>query len=169
MFFLMKLRARLQPMGRSWLARCREQGWTKDTKLPRGHVSPLWRKRFPLRDYEALKQRLLAVAGQAVCLHQEEDLPQLLSRGEFYRGYNSRMMKGEAGRCHANSSRLWERNSSKLRIVTGYALSRDGAWRQHTWCVDKDDKVIETTEKRVLYFGFPMTRAEAEEFADNNW
>lgn len=163
----MKLRARLRPVSRKWLSACRKNGWTKNTRLP--PPSPLWRKQYPARDYEALKQRLLDAAGFAVCLHQEEDLPFLLSRGEFYRGYNSRTMRGQNCRCHANSAALWDVNRSKLRIVTGYALSRDGMWRCHSWCIDKDDKVIETTEKRVLYYGYPMTPAEAEEFLDNNW
>lgn len=116
-----------------------------------------------MSDYEKLKQRLL-VTGQAVCLHHEPDLQTILSRGQFFRGYNARMMRGESCKCHGNSAALWDANRNKVKIVTGYALTRDGVWRQHTWCVNGDGCVIETTEKRLLYYGFTMTHTEAEQF-----
>jgi hypothetical protein len=119
-------------------------------------------------DYETLKQRMLAVAGQAVCLHREIDLKELLARARFSRGYNARMMVGEPIRCHANSAALWDANRNKLRLVTGYGLTRDGMWRQHSWCIDQDDRVVETTVKRLLYYGFILNRDEANLFHLNN-
>ena len=55
--------------------------------------------------------------------------------------------------------------------MTGYALSDDGMWRQHSWCICdageeyiEDSIIIETTEKRLAYFGFIMDEEESEEF-----
>lgn len=152
----MKTRFHLNPASPSWLEICRSKGWTVDSVFPSGGL------------YETLKQKLLSVSGHVVVLHFEEDLQKILSRGRFYRGYNSRTMKGDPCGCHRNAANLWSVNRRKLSIVTGYALSVDGGWRQHSWCVDEDHKVIETTTKRVLYFGFPLTPAEAAIFLYNN-
>ena len=54
--------------------------------------------------------------------------------------------------CHNNCDLLLE-NDDTIKIFTGYALSLDGLWRYHSWCIDKDDSIIETTESRILYFG----------------
>lgn len=58
------------------------------------------------------------------------------------------------------------------RICTGYALSEDGMWRQHSWIIwhkARSNQIIETTVPRILYFGFVMTTEMCEEFADNNY
>lgn len=101
-------------------------------------------------------------------MYYEEDLHDILARGVFLRGYNAMFMPGEACRCHANSAYLWDVNRKTMLIATGYALSRDGMWRQHSWCVSrKSNRVIETTEKRLLYYGFIMTDRESERNAMN--
>jgi hypothetical protein len=54
--------------------------------------------------------------------------------------------------CHDNCEILLKLKKIK-NIYTGYALSPDGLWRYHSWGIDKYDKIIETTEARLLYFG----------------
>jgi hypothetical protein len=39
-----------------------------------------------------------------------------------------------------------------ISIATGYALSDDGLWRQHSWGILREG-VLETTKVRVKYFG----------------
>ena len=90
------------------------------------------------------------------------------------------MQKGEPSQCHTNSAMLWEANKSRtlegpyreeLALATGYAMSEDGLWRQHSWCVLRTParvKVVETTVPRVAYYGFVMTHAEAERFAERS-
>jgi hypothetical protein len=123
---------------------------------------------------EPLKLKLLEIGGWAVILPiVEEDLEKLLSRGRKFPG-KSITKRGENCRCHSNSCLLWEANQDKLLISTGYALSDDGIWRQHTWCVWKPEgrqrsfKVVETTEKRVQYFGYIMSEEECQVFCDEN-
>ena len=159
-------------MSQRWLKSCRARGWTKRKPFP---AEPLasGAANFPAEKYEELKQRLLAVAGQAVCFHYEEDLLDILRRGQFFRGYDAISRRGEPCQCHSNSAALWQANQGLTKIATGYALSRDGMWRQHSWCVMWNQKtdayqVIETTEPRLLYYGYVMNSAECEKFLSDN-
>ncbi|VBB17637.1 hypothetical protein YASMINEVIRUS_100 [Yasminevirus sp. GU-2018] len=54
--------------------------------------------------------------------------------------------------CHDNCYKLYKKDRSN-KVYTGYALSADGLWRNHSWII-KDGSIIETTEKRVLYLGY---------------
>ena len=72
---------------------------------------------------------------------------------------------GERSDCHANAVALW-RSGDAIAIGTGYALSHDLLWREHSWAWDRDGRLIETTETRTRYFGIRMDGPEAEWFAD---
>lgn len=117
---------------------------------------------------------LLSFGGTSVCLPKdgvEEDLDNILLFGQLWFGKNIRKMEGEQCRCHRNSSLLWDANRSNTRICTGYALSEDGIWRQHSWVIhlkSASNQIVETTVKRVAYFGFCMNQAQCEEFLYNN-
>ena len=115
-----------------------------------------------------LRDKLLTFGGEQACMpNVEEDLHNILNRGQFWYGDRIKIMKGEDRRCHRNSSELWWNNKDKLCIATGYALSEDGMWRQHTWCINvrpRVNQIIETTEKRIAYFGFVITYKEAMKF-----
>ena len=113
-----------------------------------------------------LKRKLLGIEGKRVALPaMEEDLREILTRGQLWRK-RVRLIRGQPSRCHQNAANLWEQNRERLILVTGYALTRDdGIWRQHSWLYDPVwDRVIETTTRRSLYFGFAMTTDEAEDF-----
>ena len=158
---------RWTPMDDDWKQRCQNNFWMKDTVNEALQLHPaLDPKLFEL------KARLLEFAGDAVCLPpDEEDLNELLNYGQFWIGNNIKMMKGIPSQCHYNASRLWEQNKDKCHICTGYALSSDGMWRQHSWCIwnkARSNQIVETTEPRILYYGFVMTTEQCEEFAYNN-
>lgn len=120
-----------------------------------------------------LHHKLLSFGGSETCFPIiEEDLTQILERGQLWFGDKIKMMKGEPSQCHANACELYQNNKKthEIAIATGYALSADGLWRQHSWLVKRNVRsinIIETTAKRVLYFGFVMTECEAEEFCQN--
>jgi len=79
------------------------------------------------------------------------------------------MSRRQPSRCHANSGFLWDANRDKLELCTGYALSEDGLWRQHSWCWwPAQRKVVETTERRKAYVGFVMTAKRVEQFYYDN-
>lgn len=70
--------------------------------------------------------------------------------------------------CHKNVSRLWKKTPNGMAgIGTGYALSGDGLWRQHSWGLRREG-IPETTGERAKYFGVLPQRDAAESFAQAN-
>ena len=120
-----------------------------------------------------LHEKLLSFGGSETCLPIKElDLHDILDHGQLWLGDRPLMRRGEACHCHENSCGHYLRNKNSLdvTIATGYALSEDGIWRQHSWVLwrkPRSVKVLETTTKRVLYFGFAMTAEQAEAFCDS--
>lgn len=135
----------------AWLRLARERGFTLRTGDPA---------------FLPLKKRLLEIGGWSVCTpHIEPDLEKIISRGMRFPG-RSRTMRGEPSQCHRNSALCWDENRELCTICTGYALTRDGMWRQHSWVLTNEGTVVETTVKRIQYFGFPMTPEECELFLE---
>ncbi len=101
-----------------------------------------------------LKNKLVAFAGHNACLTRHEpDLFELLEKGVFIAGENILMEPGEPCRCHDNVALLADEHEH-VAIMTGYGLSVDGLWRQHSWCINTlNDQLIETTAARLIYFG----------------
>jgi hypothetical protein len=119
-----------------------------------------------------LEQKLLVHGGTRMVYRYEPDLAALLKRGEAFDG-PVEVVSGESRSCHSNAAQLWSENKDVLVIVTGYALSDDGLWRQHSWLMRKpltagQHQIIETTIKRVKYFGFILNDTEAETFLRMN-
>lgn len=126
--------------------------------------------------HQELIDRLLALGGDGVAITFEEDLHKILSRATPFKGSKTRKFRGRACRCHQNSAELWKSDPKRYRIVTGWALSPDGCWRQHTWVAEplvNWDKFgyqfIETTERRTAYYGFMMTEEECQDFYKNQF
>ena len=155
---------RWSSMNTDWKADCKESPTLEDMK-----------KMYPSMDNHlfGLRQKLLTFAGETVCFPPcEEDLSNILSYGQFWVGGNAKLMRGEPSRCHANSANLWEQNKDTTRICTGYALSEDGIWRQHSWLVwhkARSNQIVETTVKRIAYYGFVMPYDMCQQFADENY
>lgn len=153
------------------LLQCRpmDEEWKERRKEMRKTVEKGWN---PLT--HELRDRLLEFGGEDVCIldDEDEDLPNILEYGQLWLGKNSRMMKGEPCQCHANSAALWRANKESTRICTGYALSDDGMWRQHSWLIHfrgRSNEIVETTVRRVAYFGFCMNTKDCFKFAESNW
>lgn len=56
----------------------------------------------------------------------------------------------EPGRCHDNVEILYKKKKIKEQCE-GYALSKDGVWRNHSFGIDDNGNIVETTEKRLCY------------------
>lgn len=154
------------PMSAAWKASVAEDKWWATGYA--GEQEARCLAMLPLRD------RLLSFGGEEACLPcTDEDLDAILSHGQLWYGDDIEMMPGEPSGCHRNSASLWEANRNDVFLCTGYALSDDGMWRQHSWCVTDPSsfqgRVVETTVPRVAYFGFIMTVPEAERFSDENY
>ena len=153
-------------MSDEWKEHCRNNFfWFQDTLEEAKRIFPEMDERL----FE-LKARLLDFAGEAVCLPgYEEDLENILEYGQFWLGYNAERIPGESCQCHKNSALLWRENKEITNICTGYALSEDGMWRQHSWLIHRkprSNKIVETTRPRVLYYGFAMPPELSERFAE---
>jgi len=119
--------------------------------------------------YADLFDILLRAGGEAVAAWDEPDLAELLERGYLQSGRGARRGTGKPISCHENAARLWKEDPDSVVIVTGYALSKDGLWRQHSWVKDSvDGRLYETTRSRVAYFGFDLTPDESQRFYDGN-
>ena len=110
-------------------------------------------------------------AERMVYAGEEWDLVPLLTRGQVFTG-PVEMREGEPSRAHKNAARLWADHRG-FSLVTGYGLSEDGLWRQHTWILRTRSQpgkppINETTVARVLYFGYVLSRKEAGQFYQAN-
>lgn len=56
--------------------------------------------------------------------------------------------------CHSNSEELAAELGEPAQHFWGFALS-DGIWRTHSWVMDGEGGIIETTTPRDLYLGMP--------------
>jgi len=63
--------------------------------------------------------------------------------------------KMNTNQCHENTATLFQQGKIK-ELHTGYALSDDGLWRQHSWGVDVNGKIIETTERLIYLTSFSL-------------
>lgn len=79
-------------------------------------------------------------------------------------GASVEVSNGDPSDCHRNAVGLW-RTGECDAIGTGYALSTDGLWRQHSWGV-REGEPVETTVRRLKYFGIVMSDEKARWFAD---
>lgn len=153
-----------KPMDAGWKESIREtKFWALNTKEP---ITPELKPILDLRD------KLLTFGGEEGCMpFIEEDLLEIQVRGQLWYGDRINLMEGLPSQCHHNSALLWHFNRDDLLIATGYALSDDGMWRQHSWCVHvkpKNNDIVETTTERVAYFGFVLNKRQSEKFYYEN-
>jgi len=103
---------------------------------------------FP--ELKPLMDKLLNIDGKFIVSVPEPDLKKILAYGKRVDDYKVIFKPMIPCHCHNNVIKLCL--EGKGRMATGWALSDDGLWRQHSWLV-KDKTIIETTESRKRYFG----------------
>jgi hypothetical protein len=77
-----------------------------------------------------------------------------ITKSKFYVPLEIKYIKMKRSCCHENCERMLTEGKID-KWMFGYALSRDGLFRTHSWGV-KNEIIVETTEKRLLYFGYDM-------------
>ncbi len=93
----------------------------------------------------------------------ETQLRKFISEGRVFNGpIEFRPM--DRSQCHQNVSKLWLLQELH-GICTGYGLSSDGLWRQHSWGLAERGIYLETTELRTMYFGVLLAPSESDVFA----
>ena len=114
---------------------------------------------------EKLEKMLLAFGGNTAYIdNSDPDFDNYFLRGLFIDRPSDIIVQGEMCQCHKNSIMLWKTHKKKYKMMTGYALSEKGTWHQHSWLIDENNRIIETTEKRVKYFGYVLNSLESETF-----
>jgi hypothetical protein len=111
-------------------------------------------------NWQQLGDRLKRIGGTTVCAQFEEDMQLILDEGRTWTPRQKDILtaKGRRSRCHDNALMLAAPNPH-LQVWTGYALSNDGIWRSHSWCVNPGSwTIVETTNKRVAYHGARLSR-----------
>lgn len=126
-------------------------------------------------NFDTLRSKLLSIGGVRVAEVFEEDLDKVLSRGKVFSPKKVRLKKMRPCRCHGNAGVFWKNYSDvngfdNIKIVCGWCLSDDGIWRQHSFLYQPiDNVIIETTVKRVVYFGFALDLDESELHHEHNY
>jgi hypothetical protein len=109
-----------------------------------------------------LRDKLLGYGGEEALVRASDipanEIERLMARGRFWLGSAADFNKMRAINCHGNSLCLAEQGAGE--VVNGYALSRDGMWRNHSWVLQPDGRLIETTVPREAYFGAVLTLEE---------
>jgi hypothetical protein len=107
-------------------------------------------------EIKLLRKVLLSVGGDEIVAPPgefERDLEAIMRFGHVTAG-PVRLKVMKTSNCHSNIWELWgKRTKGLVALCTGYALSADALWRQHSWGILREG-VLETTEPRVKYFGF---------------
>jgi hypothetical protein len=120
-------------------------------------------------DLRVLRRLLLSLGGVHVVApsSHDVDLKRLIVAGFVMAGPVVRrgMKRSE---CHRNTAEVWAEKRHKIvGIGTGYSLSDDGLWRQHSWGLRREG-ILETTVLRVKYFGVLLQYEKADFFAVTN-
>jgi hypothetical protein len=116
--------------------------------------------------WERFERLVLQHGGRRVVPPLKPDplIDLLTAEARVVDGASIAVRSGDPGECHRNAVGLW-RTGQCDAIATGYALSKDGLWREHSWGV-RDGEPVETTVARLKYFGIVMTDDRATWFAD---
>jgi hypothetical protein len=116
-----------------------------------------------------LKPLLLKLGGAYVVAPQrpDPDLSLLIESGFVTSG--AVLVKSmDHHACHRNVAKVWKaRKHGIVAIGSGYALSSDDLWWEHSWGIRREG-ILETTKQRLKYFGLVLQGAKANSFAEMN-
>jgi hypothetical protein len=128
--------------------------------------------------YANLRKRLLRIGGidvvppvidsssAAQLARQRYDVGQVLQAGRTWSGARAKIEQMETNSCHRNVARIC--TSRCGHIASGWALSMDGLWREHSWLVRSEgsanESLIETTISWLLYHGYILNDEEMNWF-----
>lgn len=78
----------------------------------------------------------------------------IIKEGEYFTEQEVVLKEMRVSRCHDNAQEYVNKNKNAI-ICSGFGLSEDGVWRPHSWVLE-NNIIIETTEKRICYFGMKL-------------
>lgn len=108
-------------------------------------------------------EKMLLVVGGIRLIYTPEIwfVGELLQDGKFFSGELFEIIGTDLtnGNCHGASRAFAEISGGQL--FTGYALTKDGYWREHSWSVYNGHYLETTLIPRIKYFGFESTQLMA--------
>lgn len=125
-----------------------------------------WAEKQP--DLVRLRNELLQYGGDAVVPILEPHVDKLLNSGHIIDPIDVMHTEMQMSRCHRNAAILYTDRADITEIGSGWALSDDGLWRQHSWAM-RGDEIVETTKSRTKYYGVLLSGESAENFCNNNF
>jgi hypothetical protein len=122
---------------------------------------------------KAVRDKLLKAGGvYSATDNRDPHLKEIVEKGERFSTKGARQMSREPGmqrfyqpnQCHWNAYALWK-SGEAVAIGRGYALDEPGVrWIQHSWGIDKEGRVMETTFPASAYVGVRLEGEEAKAF-----
>lgn len=111
-----------------------------------------------------LQEKLLSLGGHSVVLWGGNNGPKtaqaILKHGQIYSVVGIVHKPMSPQNCHENVTQL----EDGYQIRTGYALSAESIWYPHSWALDIEGNVVETTLAAKAYFGCSLTQAMADDW-----
>jgi len=123
--------------------------WTKQCATLQKHLSSLVPNTHVVADPE---QVISSICAMLITTKTESQfIKVVLNNNDIL------LAKGKVNDCHHNVDKLLR--SKKIdRWMIGFALSDDSRWRHHSWGMQNDGTIIETTCKRLVYCGVDINR-----------
>jgi len=115
-------------------------------------------------------EKLLKIGGERVVRPEEdEDIVLMSKKGKLWKHKATKLDGVPYNDCHRVTANVCQVNK-RFSAITGFALSKDGLWRPHSFMFDTVDKsILEPTPIiRVKYWGVLMSGKDAERFIKSN-
>lgn len=112
-----------------------------------------------------LFQRRMPPEGRSYLRDPEWDV-QIIERDGTFRSKSDIVQRiyMKRGNCHPNACRALNKYET-CHIETGYAFSDNEGWLSHSWLVNKEGKIIETTATFEEYYGYTLSSDDVKKFS----
>lgn len=118
--------------------------------------------------FEELRKILLEIGGEEVVPLPEPNLEKLIEEGEVFDG-KVKYVEGATNQCHENVLEMYRSDDGDGDICTGWGLTRqDALWRQHSWFLSSEERIMETTTPRHVYYGVVLKGLDLDWFVVAN-
>ena len=109
--------------------------------------------------------------GNETPLELDPYAERILKKGQLFKPKKMFCLDMPLGKCHQNVANVFANNEQEEgdKLYTGYTQQyQDGGWMQHSWIVDKDGLIVESTNSDTYpqYFGIELKGKDLDLFLD---
>lgn len=115
---------------------CSRPWWTTEHSKLQKYISSFVEGSHIVANHSDEKEvkNILKGGGMLTVPDEDEVLMNMMRKSDCHNNALELLAKGKITECHS-----------------GFSLSNDGLWRHHSWGVDKNNRIVETTEIRLAY------------------